>query len=204
MVLCSFCAPLLILAMGADAASELHNAIACLTSQERNLESFSLEYSISARQRPFVDGSTEILKEVKYRFIGAKSKRRLDEDSRTGAFTTDSPDYCIYSFDGGRQFEYFPKNGTGAIGSTIAFPATYFNFVYAFPAGLSELLEKDRETMEVSNVRLDNESLLQLQWKNAEEWRVRLLLNPKAAYQPRRTSQSCDFGPEIPPLSLRL
>lgn len=171
-----------------DATGELDSAIASIKNQEENTQSFRLEYSYKERQRGFVDPDREDVKEQRVRLLGDGVKRRCEEDVATGTFDASSTTYSIWTFNGKKRFNYTPNERSGGFNSKppLRFAATFFSHLHGFPDGLASVLVENRENIRPSIVRVNDESLLQLEFTTAAKKDVRLWLNPTAAYQIRR------------------
>lgn len=173
------------------AEGRLAAAIASLENQEVNIQSSSMRFSIEEIQSfGLSKPGNDILVNSSYRYFTAGPKRRNEVDtSRDGSERVP----VIDAYNGEKHYQHWPTQKLGSENSLHQFPVSYPDFVYLFADGLSPVLNEHAARIREAGQLVDGEELLSLSWAPDENRETIVLLNPAAAYQPRRITKRVTY-----------
>ena len=185
------------LSAGTPAEEQWQEALAIIEHQETNLSRLKLEYEVYDEQvdlQNIDSGKLEKLTSHDSLIVDGERRRleshlSLESDSRNLQLDE------VRTYDGKRYCVYAPGESAGAISTGGTTGAGYFAYVYGSKKGLLDRLrnaQKKMQNMEVETVEEEGRSLLKVTFKN-DLSEIVFLLDPDAAYQPRRITRRADI-----------
>jgi len=186
-----------VLAGGTEAEEELEQALAIIEHQETNLSTLKLEYDVYDEQVDLTNMTSGKLEKLRHKqsLITDDERRRLEShlsmETVSGSLLERDD---LMTYDGKRYCTYESRMSAGSISTSNSMDMCFLDYVYGSKNGLLDRLrraQKDMESMEVERVEEEGRSLLKVTFKKDLSELV-FLLDPDAAYQPRRITKRAD------------
>jgi len=190
------------LAAGTQAEEQLEQALAIIEHQETNVSRLKLEYDVYEEQvadfKNMTSGNLETLSWQQSLTVDGE-RRRLESQLSMERDSVKLERDELMTYDGKRYCTYQPKMSVGSISTSNSMSMSYFDCVYGSSKGLLDRFRKAQKKMEnmaVETVQEEGRSLLKVTFRKDQSELV-FLLDPDAAYQPRRITKTADVPAHV-------
>jgi len=187
---------------GTQAEEQLEEALAIIEHQETNLSRLKLEYDVYEEQvadfKDMTSGNLETLSWQQSLTVDGE-RRRLESQLSMERDSVKLERDELMTYDGKRYCTYQPKRSVGSISTSNSMSMCYSDCVYGSSKGLLDRFrkaQKKMENMEVETVEEEGRSLLKVTFRKDQSELV-FLLDPDAAYQPRRITKTADVPAHV-------